>query len=260
LTEPDLSDCDLKGLGVLVTRPEHQAQGLVSLISSHNGRPRLFPAMDIESATDPDTARAKLLLADDILVFISPNAVRFAIELLDGGLPETSLLAAVGKGTAQALNSCGLAVDLIPQTSFDSEGLLAMPQLQELSNRRVLIVRGEGGRALLGSELAQRGASVEYAEVYRRCCPQTDPAPLLDSWNDEIDLVTATSSEILQNLMKMLDSEGKETLGNTPLLVISERMETEAKKLGFGQILRAENPADDTIVRRICDYSGGLRN
>ncbi len=109
----------------------------------------------------------------DLYVFISPNAVTFAGRLLEGhSLPDGARLAAVGSGTAQALQQAGFKVDLLPDARFDSEGLLALPELSRLAGRRVVIVRGEGGRPLLGDELRARGADVVYAEVYRRSRPE----------------------------------------------------------------------------------------
>ena len=48
--------------------------------------------------------------------------------------------------------------------------------------------------------LTRRGALVEYAEVYQRNCPE--PTGDLDKkpWLDSLDVITATSNAILDNL------------------------------------------------------------
>jgi uroporphyrinogen-III synthase len=129
-----------------------------------------------------------------------------------------------------------------------------LPQLQDMTDKRVLIVRGEGGRAHLGESLQARGAEVGYAEVYRRVKPQADPNPLLALWREQIDLVTTTSVEVLENLVAMLGEEGWPLLGQTPLLVISQRMRVEAEKMGFETILVAKGASDDAIVSAIRNW------
>ena len=148
----------------------------------------------------------------------------------------------------------GYRVDLQPTERFDSEGLLALPELARLDGQRVVIVRGEGGRALLGDTLKSRGAELVYAEVYRRGLPEIDPGPLLDVWHQRVDLVTATSSEILANLVAMLGQAGWSLLRQTPLLVISDRMREQAAQLGFETLLVAENPTNSAIVTCLCKW------
>ncbi|MCG8428279.1 MAG: uroporphyrinogen-III synthase, partial [Chromatiales bacterium] len=206
--------CDLAGLGVLVTRPAHQADGLCQLIQASGGAPLAFPALEIAPPADPEQAAAYLRrLADfQIAIFISPNAVSRALALLAGAeLPPELQLAAVGKGTANALAAAGYSVDITPNERFDSEALLQSRELQAVGGKRVLIVRGVGGRALLGDTLTERGAQVSYAEVYQRRLPECDPTPLLERW-DDVDVVVATSGEILDNLWHLLGSEGRARL------------------------------------------------
>ena len=247
-------ECKLKGRGVLITRAAHQAGGLAGLIEAHEGRALLFPALEILPAPDPATAQSSLRQAVDLTIFISPNAVRHALELLAGSSLDSRHIAAVGEATARALADAGLPADLIPVERQDSEGLLALPELQQMQGRRVLIVRGEGGRPLLGDSLRARGAKVGYAEVYRRARPQRDPMPLLKRWRDEVDIVTATSSEVLSNLVTMLGETGGELLRKTPLLVISERMATRAAELGFKQIITSEGADDAAVLASLCDW------
>src|SRR6185295_12379471 len=99
---------------------------------------------------------------------------------------------------------------IAPQSGADSEALLAAPELADVTGKRVLIVRGEGGRALLGNMLAARGATVNYAECYRRVRPVADAAPLIADWQRGlIHAVTVSSAEGLDNLLAMTGSEGR---------------------------------------------------
>ncbi|USF87571.1 uroporphyrinogen-III synthase [Candidatus Endoriftia persephonae] len=253
-TESD-SACDLQGVGVLVTRAAHQAEPLCRAIEAHGGRVVRFPALAVEPAGGTAELRASLAVLQQgaLLVFVSPNAVEYGLKLLPRDKPAVQL-AAVGRATAKALEQAGWPVDILPQSGFDSEGLLASEALQQVAGRQVLIFRGEGGRALLGDTLIERGAQLSYVEVYRRVCPQLDVGPLLQRWPTEVQLVTATSNAVLENLLQMLGPAAQPMLLATPLLVISRRMRERAQQLGFRRILLAQGADEQSIMERLCSW------
>ncbi len=242
--------CRLAGLGVLVTRPAHQANALCRRIEQCGGHPVAFPALEILPPADPAPAAALLGRDWDLLIYTSANAVSLARELIPD-LPTAAHIAAVGRATARLLEQTDTPPDLLPDRS-DSEGLLTLPALQQVAGRRVLIVRGEGGRALLGDSLRERGAEVAYAEVYRRGLPRTDPADLLRRWPREVQAVTATSAEVLENLSRMLGPEGRKLLQATPLVVISERMLPLARQLGIERVIQADGAGEDALLAALC--------
>jgi uroporphyrinogen-III synthase len=222
-------------------------------VAEAGGRAICFPTIVIQPARTP--ARARDLLAGpwDLMIFVSQNAAECALPLLPGGrLPAAPRLAAIGQSTAQALTSAGRAPDLVPGQRFDSESLLTLPELADLTGQRVLIVRGEGGRPLLGETLVQRGAELAYAEVYRRALPEGDAAQLVSRWRREVHLVTVTSDEILLNLCELVGEQGRELLIATPLVVVSERTAQTAALLGFAHVEVADNTADEAIVAGLC--------
>lgn len=243
----------MAGCGVLVTRPVHQAQGLSSVLQALGARVLLFPTIEIVP-----TPVTELLLAPfsngrrlDCLIFISPNAVEQGMNLIGraGGVPEGVTVAAVGKATARCLRERGITVGLVPEQGADSEALLALPALQQVAGQHILIVRGVGGRKLLGQTLEQRGARVEYAEVYRRTLPAAADNRLAD-WlaAGQVDVVTATSPAGLENLAALVESETKDSLLRLPLVVVSERMLQLAAGLGFkGPIRVAKGAGDDAV-------------
>ncbi|MFZ1576531.1 MAG: uroporphyrinogen-III synthase [Chromatiaceae bacterium] len=245
--------CDLAGRGVLVTRPRAQAAGLCQLIMAAGGRAIAFPTIEIEAAGDQESARRLLAEPADLLCFTSRNAVDYALTLFPGGvLPTSPRLAAVGKATAEALTAAGRAPALVPEGRYDSEALLALPELQDLGGLRAVIVRGEGGRPLLGETLRARGAEVAYAEVYRRALPEVESAVLLAGWEREVQFVTATSGEILDNLMRILGEAGRERLLATPLAVVSAHTGLDAERMGFMRVELAERADDPALVQALC--------
>jgi uroporphyrinogen-III synthase len=245
--------CNLSGVGVLVTRPAGQAETLCRLIEEAGGRAIALPAAAIFPVVDQEPARALLAAPWDLMIFVSRNAVEQALPLLHSGrLPDGCTIAAVGQATARALAAAGREPDLVPGGRFDSEALLAMDALEDVLGFRVLIVRGVGGRATLGETLTERGARVAYAEVYRRVRPQIDPAPLLAQWDRDIQVTTATSDDILQNLLELFTPNGREALVATPLVVVSERTAELARSLGFARIEVAERARDEDILAALC--------
>ena len=252
----------LAGRGVLVTRPAGQAAGLCRLVEQRGGRAIRFPGIEIRPPLDPGPVRAQLerLPGCDIAIFVSPNAVQGAVDLLGGrGLPAGPRVAAVGEGTRRALEARGTRVDITPADRYDSEGLLGCEALRRVAGRRVCIVRGVGGLPLLGETLAERGAEVLYIEVYRRARPEADPRPLVERWPREVQAVTVTSGEILENLFALLGPDAG-LLRRTPLVVISGRVAARAEALGCERVAVAERADDAAIVAAVealLEGSGG---
>lgn len=233
---------------MLVTRPAHQADRLCRLIEAHGGHAVRFPALEIQEPRNPAPARSELEAANrcELLVFVSANAVDRAASHLPS--PLRPAIAAVGEATARALRRHGLEPSVLPVGTADSEGLLAAPPLAAMTGKRVLIVRGEGGRPLLGDTLTARGAEVRYAEVYRRALPAADPRRLLASWRQTVDVVTVTSRELLDNLLALLGDAGRPLLLATPLVVISDRLAAAARAAGFTRVTVSASALDEAVL------------
>ena len=250
-------DCDLGGRGVLVTRPAAQAEGLCRLVAAAGGEALRFPTVEIQPPADPDAAAALLAAPWDVMVFISRNAVEQALRFAPSALRSAHVqLAAVGRATAEAMRAAGLAPSLVPEAGFDSEALLALPALRQVTGRRVLIVRGEGGRALLGRTLSERGAEVCYAEVYRRGLPAADAGPALAQWRRRLGCVTATSDEVLHNLLALVPTAAHAWLKGLPLAVLSARNAETARGLGFARVAVAPQPSDAGMLAAVCALAG----
>lgn len=249
----------LAGRGILITRPAHQAGPLAALIHAAGGRPVIFPALEILDPVDPQPLLDAIerLESYDLAIFISPNAVMRVMERMAGRRtwPAGLRVAAIGKGGAGELERHGIREVIAPQRSFDSEHLLEMPQLQAVSGQRVLLLRGDGGRELLGDTLAARGAQVDYIACYRRARPQADPAPLLQAWvQGGIQATVVTSSEGLRNLFAMLGKPGESLLQHTLLLVPHPRIAAVARELGCREVIETE-PGDDGLMEALLQRS-----
>ncbi|WP_333876660.1 uroporphyrinogen-III synthase [Methylobacter sp.] len=250
----------LNGIRVLVTRPEHQAESLSRLIEQSGGISVRFPTLDIVPRDAAEEIKNTLANLDSFhwVIFISANAVNFALKANSGKIPRTKFVrfAAVGQSTAQAMKMAGLPVDLVPENGYNSEALLAMPQLQQVEKQRFLIVRGEGGREQLATTLRSRGAEVNYLEVYKRIIPHIDSSPIVELLaQHSLDVITVTSAEALQNLNLML-GENNKLLSLIPLVVVSDRIRCIAADMGFNRITVTDSPIDTAILEtviKVCD-------
>lgn len=225
----------LRGLRVLVTRPQAQAQSLADGITALGGQPIMLPLLDIAAVENPHVLHQQLthLSEFDLVIFISPNAVQYgmaAIAAAHASLPKK--VATIGASSAQSLRELGVQNVLAPTLQSDSEALLALPELREMHAQRVMILRGDGGRELLGDTLTARGASVEYASCYQRSAAHVTVAALLGA---RADVITITSSEALTYLRAMLDTHL--ALLATPLLVPHARIAALATQQGWQNVI-----------------------
>jgi uroporphyrinogen-III synthase len=256
---PNLALDELNGLNIVVTRPREQAVTLAQRIEHAGGKAVLFPLLEILPAANPLQLREMVarLHEFNLAIFISPNAVHYGMEAVRaaGALPESLKIATVGQGSAKALRAMGVKEVIVPQERFDSESLLALPALQNVTGWRVVIFRGDGGRELLGETLKARGAGVEYAECYQRVKPQQEVAVLFAA---DPHVITVTSSEALAYLWEMSDDLAKARLVAVPLFVPHARIANAARQLGWCNIIETE-AGDDGLFSSLIAWAKNRR-
>ena len=254
----------LAGKRILVTRPRAQAQGLSQAIRLAGGEALEFPAIEIRDLPKPASffAIAERLQSFDIAIFVSRNAVRKALAMLGelrGGIswPANLRVAAIGGGSREELERHGFLGVIAPPAPPDSEALLALPEFADVTGRRIVIFRGQGGRKVLGETLAGRGALVEHAECYRRARPSGNGAALREAWSGS-DAATVSSAEGLANLVAMIDEPVAGRLAALPLFVPHARVAAEAERLGFALAVVA-GPADRDLIAALAAHFAGAR-
>ena len=240
----------LRGVGVLVTRPAQQAAPLCRLLEQQGAHVDRLAAIRVEAVTLPAAAVAAhggAAEGFDVILFVSANAVRFGAALLESHRDAT--LAALGPATARALTDAGHRVSIQPAAGFDSESLLADPRLRDLAGRRLLLVKGVGGRGLLEREFAASGASVAIAEVYRRA-PAAPPADALRALEGQfaagrLHVITATSGAIAEAFWGFATAALRAQLQHAHWLVPSGRVAQIVRGLGIEAPLLQAASADD---------------
>lgn len=249
----------LHGKRILVTRPAEQTGDLARMIAEQGGQAVLFPLLEIGAVDDLLPLQRAIDQLDDyaVAIFISPNAVAYSLPpiLAARRWPVGLRAAAIGPSTAAQLSAQGIADVIFPADRFDSEALLELPAFaaDALAGRKVLLLRGDGGRELLAQTLVQRGAQVDAVSCYRRS-PPTDGAPLVSLLsNRQIDALTISSSEGLRNLLVLLDTDALALLRQLPLFVPHQRIAQVAAELGLLRVVLSA-PADAGIIESLRAY------
>jgi uroporphyrinogen-III synthase len=241
----------LAGLNIAVTRPREQAVPLQQRIEQLGGKVLLFPLLEIEPVSDTPLLSEQVarLPNFDLAIFVSPNAVRYGMAVIQStiGFPGKLRVATVGQSSALALSEAGFKEVIAPQGRSDSEALLAMPQLQNF--------RGDGGRELLGDTLKERGAEVEYITCYHRRRPSHPTEVLLAG---KPDAITISSSEALGYLWDMIDDSSRKQISSLPLFVPHSRIADKARQQGWEEVIQTEG-GDDGIVSGLVTWSKARR-
>jgi uroporphyrinogen-III synthase len=221
---------------IAITRPTDQAKALTQLVQLESGNVIHFPLIEIAPLEDYSQFNAIInhIHQYDWVIFISSNAVQNGMPFLNSvfsahtNLPKPRF-AAIGPITAQTLYEFGIKDVYIPEGKYDSESLLALPLMQNMIGKKVMIIRGIGGRELLADTLKTRGATVTFAECYHRVNPQSDCLILDNAYQKQgLDALVVTSSEAMRNLLSLCNNAP--WLNDVTFCVNHERVAEEAIK------------------------------
>ncbi|MFT7285918.1 MAG: uroporphyrinogen-III synthase [Halieaceae bacterium] len=238
----------------LLTRPAGQADALREGLQTCGFDSLHVPMLTIEPI-DPLPAEQRQRVIDldlyEDLIFISANAARMGLACFEDFWPQYPAgqrYWAVGRSTAQVLDAAGLLAHS-PADDMSSEGLLAMRGLASVAGRRLLIVKGEGGRDLIQETLRERGARVDTLRCYRRTPTTLESAAchaLLQ--RQPVQLILISSGEGLRILSGLLQPRENTNLAATALVVPSARVAEEALRLGWLSIEQAANASDSAML------------
>jgi uroporphyrinogen-III synthase len=242
----------LRGETIVITRPVGTGAALARRVRAFGGVPLLLPGLSLRAA-DPEAARAPWQQAqsDEVLIFTSPAAVRYAAGLAP--LSTRAAIVAIGQGTARALRRLGIGTQA-PAARQDSEGLLELPALQQLQGRRVALITAPDGRGLLQEQLAARGALLREVHVYRRTAPRLNQRHI-----DAVEHLPTTacvllsSGEAMQHLLALLPPAAAQRLREARLVVSSDRIAEQARASGFSQVYVAASAASADLLACACD-------
>lgn len=240
---------------VVVTRPADQADDLVATLQQQGYDVRRHPLIDIVALDDDRQAvasglRQRFLDIDQYraVIAISANAASTGLNWLDRYWPQPPVgidWYAVGPSTADVMRAEGLDV-LMPSERFDSEGVLALPGLQadEIAGEKILIWRGVGGRETLASVLRERGAEVDYAELYERRQIDWSATDWANTLADD-PVLLLSSSQALDIVEQQVPNLAQRI---TTLVLPSERIADIVRQRGYQRVLVAASARDEDML------------
>ena len=232
---------------VLLTRPQALAERLLPALQAAGLQGLILPAIEILPPPQPALLLQTLEHYREsdgpqaLAIFVSPSAVLQVAAVLAGrGWPKGLALAAVGQGTAALLRECSGRAVLAPADGGDGAALLALPEMQSLAQRTVLLCRGQRGRESLVQGLRAAGAQLEVLCCYARVCPQPDALALqrlqhsLSAEAGDARLIAWVlgSAEAANNLQRLLPDQGR-CLAALPVFVPHARVAQVARECGW---------------------------
>jgi uroporphyrinogen III methyltransferase/synthase len=252
----------LFGKGVVITRPEKQADDLAQLLAAEGANPLHFPVIKIVEPRDwrgLDAAIDKL--ADyDWLIFTSANGVAYFFERLLAKSKDIRDLKGVricciGPATAQQVESKGIRVDLVPK-KFISEGILKSFSKTNLSRKKILIARAAKARDILPEGLKKLGAKVDVATAYETVSTGKKKKDLQALFKEnQVDVITFTSSSTVNNFVKIMGSNFK-LPQNVKIACIGPVTEATARKAGLTVDIQQEEYTMQGLVGALIKYFG----
>jgi uroporphyrinogen-III synthase len=230
---------------VIVTRPAAQAREWVPRLRALGVDAVSLPLLGIEPAPEPESVRGAWtqLPGTALVMFVSANAVSGFFDARPPGIdwPPDATAGSTGPGTSAALRAAGVPDPQIaepdPAGPFDTEALWRRIAHRAWAGRRVLVVRGEGGRDWLAEQLRQAGAEVGFVAAYRRVAPELQ--------GDALRLVQAAAAEPAAHCWHFSSSEAIENLlracpqadwSGSRAMATHARIGETARRAGFGRV------------------------
>jgi uroporphyrinogen III methyltransferase/synthase len=250
----------LFGRGIVITRPEAQAEGLADLLRAKGARVIPFPVIRIappESWAPLDQALSRLD-AYQWIVFTSANGVSsFFRRLRERGRDIRDLkeirIATIGPATAAAVGAPGIRVDLVPE-EFISEGVVRAFAGENLRGCRVLLPRAEEARDVIPEGLEKMGAKVDVVTVYRTDRSDRDAAELLPLFaGGKVDVITFTSPSTVNHFLGIMGPDFHLPVG-VRIACIGPVTAAAVQKAGLTVDILQERYTIPELVRAITAY------
>jgi uroporphyrinogen III methyltransferase/synthase len=250
----------LFGRRVLVTRPAHQAAGMVRRLEELGAVVYRLPGVEIREPADWAPVDEALSQSWNWIVFTSANGVHGFLRRIESLRRDLRILggvklAAIGPKTAAALREYHLNADIVPDT-FNSEGLV--DALKTAANRQwVLLARANRGRELLRDELA-KVAEVRQVVVYEQVDTVNPDADVLDHLRrGEVHYVLLSSFKIAENLLKSFDDtmRGRVERGEIALVAISPETGKAIRAMGFTVAAEAKTFTADGLIEAVLELA-----
>jgi len=244
---------------ILVTRPEQESQALCDALNQL-GHPAIsHPLLTIHPGKELSQLPELFspLSDGDFLIAVSQHAVEHTQDYLQHHQIEWKKglnYLAVGQKSAQHLRTYISDTVHFP-TPSDSEHLLALPVLNHVAGKKVLILRGNGGRDLIYQALEALGAEVNYCEAYQRKMMPFDGKLNVKKWQSHnINTIIITSGEQLSFFTSQFAGADLNWVQHCRLLVPSERINQLGQQLGYQHIETVGGASNSDLLHYISEH------
>ncbi|MBW1815239.1 MAG: uroporphyrinogen-III C-methyltransferase [Deltaproteobacteria bacterium] len=252
----------LMGKRIVVTRAREQASEFVKLLSDLGADCLEYPTIKMVPPSNVDHLDKAIenISTYDWLVFTSVNGVTYFFERLFKNGKDVRALnhlhtATIGPATAKRLLDFGIQSDIIPRT-YRAESIIESFENKDVKDKKILLPRAKEARPILPVELNKMGAAVDEVTAY--CTEQAldnidDLLSQLE--NNEVDLITFTSSSTVKNFKNLLpEKKIGALLENVTVASIGPITSDTAKNLGFNVHITAESYTIQGLCQAILDY------
>lgn len=243
----------LAGVRVVVTRAEHQAQGLVEAFAAAGAEVAVLPLLEVVAPANPRPAEraASELALYDWLVLTSTNAAAAFLPLTGGVLPARLKVAVVGDATARAVRAWDIEPTLQPARA-DAEGLLAELAPRVSRRQRVLLPHAADARPDLAQGLAAAGAEAVAVVAYDKRLPQDAGERATELFSRApLGWVTFSSPSIVRHFVDVLGEAWPQRKGELLAASIGPVTSRELRRQAIEPAAEASGPTALALVAAV---------
>ncbi|TWT99688.1 Uroporphyrinogen-III C-methyltransferase [Botrimarina colliarenosi] len=252
----------LFGKTVLVTRPAGQGGAMAQRLADLGARVLEHPVIAITPPDDPAALDDAIdHLADySWIAFSSRNGVDVLLtRMQERGRDARSFggakIAAIGPATSEALAAWRLHADVVPD-EYRAEAL-AESLREEVTGRRVLLIRASRGRETLAETLREAGAEVDQVVAYQsRDVTTPDEAILEEITAGRVDWITVTSSAIARATTALFGKAIRESPTSPRFAAISPLTAATLQDVGYEADAVASEYTADGVIDAILKHAG----
>ncbi len=252
----------LLGKKIVVTRARAQASNFIKLLRNAGAQCIEIPTIEIMPPEDNKALEQSIdnIKSFDWVIFTSVNGVKFFFDTLYSKNKDVRILghlkfACIGPVTKETLREYGIISDVLPDT-YKAESVIKAFSDKNIKGRHILIPRAKKARAVLPLELIKMGAEVEEVTAYETKLSDHGKDTLINMLeNNEIDMVTFTSSSTIENFVKLLPKDqSKKLLKTFTSACIGPITEKTAISLGINPDIVADEYTIEGLMNSILDH------
>ncbi len=243
----------LGGVRVVVTRAEHQAEGLIAAFERMGARVEMLALLEVIPPADPralERAATELALYNWI-VFTSSNAVEAFLPLTGGSFPPRLRVAVVGPATAEALRAWEIEPHLIARKA-DAESLAEDLAPLVGRQRRVLLPQAADARPTLQEGLLAAGAEAVAVVAYDKRLPDAAFYRAGELFSTSpLGWVTFTSPRVVQHFAELFGADWKRRRDELRAASIGPVTSAELRRQGVEPMAESTRPGYEGLVEAV---------